>query len=104
VAYTETVEFTWDEGKNAANLAKHGVSFEEARALFLSGVNYLELFDEAHSVDEERFIAIGPISRSAVGSCLSSGQSRTRTPYGSSVPVGPPSERAYYHVFVERSR
>ena len=101
MAYTETVEFTWDEGKNAANLAKHGVSFEEARALFLSGVNYLELFDEAHSVDEERFIAIGPISRGVVPVVWTE---HDGTPYGSSVPVGPPSERAYYHVFVERSR
>lgn len=81
------MEFTWDEGKNAANRAKHGVSFQEARALFLSGSDYLVLFDEAHSVDEERFIAIGPTE----GSCLSSGRSRTRTPYGSSVPVGLPN-------------
>jgi uncharacterized DUF497 family protein len=42
------------------------VSFEEASALFSSGADYLEIFDEAHSDDEERFIAIGPIRRGVV--------------------------------------
>jgi hypothetical protein len=55
------VRFDWDESKNAANQKKHGVSFEQARRLFESGVDYLELFDEAHSESEERFLAIGPI-------------------------------------------
>jgi hypothetical protein len=27
-------EFEWDDAKAAANLAKHGVSFEQARAAF----------------------------------------------------------------------
>lgn len=49
-----------------ANRKKHGVSFEEARELFTSGVEYLELFDDAHSDDEERFLAIGPIRRGLV--------------------------------------
>ncbi len=40
---------------------KHGVSFEEAQALFTSGEDYLELFDDAHADTEDRFIAIGPI-------------------------------------------
>ena len=56
----------WDEAKNLANQTKHGVSFEEASALFSSGVDYLEIFDETHSDDEERFIAIGPIRRGLV--------------------------------------
>ena len=34
--------------------------------LFTSGVDYLEIFDEAHSEDEDRFIAIGPIRRGLV--------------------------------------
>ena len=40
--------------------------FEEAAELFTSGVEYLEIFDDAHSVDEDRFIAIGPIKRGLV--------------------------------------
>ena len=59
----------WDSAKNLANLAnhaKHGISFDEASKLFSSGEDYLELFDEAHSDEEERFVAIGPISRGLV--------------------------------------
>lgn len=51
----------WDDVKNRANIKKHGVSFEEASALFTGAGDYLELFDEAHSTDEDRFIAIGPV-------------------------------------------
>ena len=57
---------TWDPAKNDANVQKHGVSFEEAQALFSSGEDYLEIFDEAHSTTEDRFIAIGPIARGLV--------------------------------------
>jgi hypothetical protein len=56
------VEVRWDEAKNLANQQKHGVTFEQARELFTSGRDYLEIFDDAHSDAEERFIAIGPIS------------------------------------------
>lgn len=60
------MRLTWDEAKNLANQAKHGVSFEEASRLFESGVDYLELFDADHSDAEDRFIAIGPIKRGVV--------------------------------------
>ncbi len=66
MAYALPLRFTWDEAKNLLNQEKHGVSFEEASALFTSGVDYLELFDDAHSSDEDRFIAIGPIGRGVV--------------------------------------
>ena len=56
----------WDDAKNVANQKKHGVSLQEARALFTSGVDYLEIFDDTHSDDEDRFIAIGPIARGLV--------------------------------------
>lgn len=56
----------WDPQKNEANVRKHGVSFEEAQAIFLSGADYLEVYDEEHSAGEDRFIAIGPISRGLV--------------------------------------
>jgi uncharacterized protein len=57
------VRITWDAAKNRANQKKHGVSFQEARALLLSGNDYLEIFDEEHSDIEDRFLAIGPITR-----------------------------------------
>lgn len=60
------MRITWDPVKNAANQRKHGVSFEEAQALFLGSEDYLELYDEAHSEHEDRFIAIGPIPRGLV--------------------------------------
>ena len=66
MAYTVTVKVTWDRAKNLSNKKKHGVSFEEASELFRSGSDYLELFDDAHSDDEDRFIAIGPIKRGLV--------------------------------------
>ena len=59
------MRFSWDEQKNAANKKNHGVSFEEASELFHSD-GYLEIFDEAHSIDEDRFIAVGPIKRGLV--------------------------------------
>lgn len=66
MAYTGSVKVTWDDAKNRANQKNHGVSFQEARVLFTSGVDYLEIFDEDHSDLEDRFIAIGPIKRGLV--------------------------------------
>lgn len=60
------MRFAWDPSKNLRNQKNHGVSFEEAVELFRSGVDYLEMFDEAHSTTEDRFIAIGPIARGMV--------------------------------------
>jgi len=55
------VKVTWDPAKNRANLRKHEISFERAARLLKGSVDYLEIFDEAHSDAEDRFIAIGPI-------------------------------------------
>ena len=60
------MRFIWDPDKDAANQEKHGISFDQAKELFESKEDYLEIFDEAHSTDEERFIAIGPIRRGLV--------------------------------------
>jgi uncharacterized protein len=54
------VRFEWDQKKDDANQRKHGLSFDEARELFTSG-DHLEIYDEEHSVGEDRFIAIGAI-------------------------------------------
>ena len=53
--------FEWDPNKEKLNQEKHGLSFEEAKDLFSSGADVLEIFDEEHSEDEDRLIAIGPI-------------------------------------------
>jgi len=60
------VRVAWDEAKNVANQRKHRISFEEASELFTSDRDYLEIFDEAHSEDEDRFIAIGPVRRGII--------------------------------------
>lgn len=50
--------FEWDENKALANIKKHGVSFEEARAVFYD--DYAVLFDDPdHSEAEDRFLIIG---------------------------------------------
>ena len=66
MAHTPTVDFEWDDAKDLSNRRKHGVSFAEARQLFESGADYLDIFDVEHSEIEDRFIAIGPIDRGLV--------------------------------------
>ena len=50
--------FEWDEAKNAANVIKHGLSFEQASEIFLDPLS-LTIADPEHSVDEGRFVTIG---------------------------------------------
>jgi len=50
--------YIWDERKATANLAKHGVEFEEARQAFEDPQGVLE-FDPGHSDTEDRFVLIG---------------------------------------------
>ena len=60
------MKFEWDDAKDRSNKKKHGVSFTEARQLFESGEDFLEIFDAEHSEAEDRFFAIGPIDRGIV--------------------------------------
>jgi len=55
--------FEWDARKAAANLAKHGVAFEEAATAF-GDVASLNMLDPKHSIAEQRFV---PLGRSARG-------------------------------------
>ena len=52
----------WDDRKNEINKRKHGISFETAAHVF-EDINRIEYFDEAHSVDEDRFIVIGLVRK-----------------------------------------
>jgi uncharacterized DUF497 family protein len=52
------MNFDWDEAKAAANLEKHGISFEEAQTTF-KDCNALRIYDPDHSDDEERFVLLG---------------------------------------------
>ena len=56
------LKFEWDEKKAAANLRKHGVSFEEAASAFGDPLS-LTIPDPEHSQDEERCILLGITER-----------------------------------------
>ena len=48
-------EFEWDEDKNAANLAKHGIDFDDAIGIFYGPI----VVRQSNRNNEERWIAIG---------------------------------------------
>lgn len=50
--------FEWDERKAAANAKKHGVSFEEAKSVFVDERAKL-IDDPDHSDDEDCFVLLG---------------------------------------------
>jgi hypothetical protein len=52
------LRFEWDPAKAAENLRKHGVSFEEAQAVF-ADERALLLDDPGHSEGEDRFVLLG---------------------------------------------
>ena len=52
------LRFEWDERKAASNRRKHGVSFEEARSVFLDE-DALQIPDPEHSDAEDRFVMLG---------------------------------------------
>lgn len=52
--------FEWDQEKNLINKKKHGISFETAAYVF-QDEQYIEMFDFEHSIDEDRYIAIGKV-------------------------------------------
>ncbi len=60
------MRFEWDPAKEKINRTKHGLSFDEAAELFKAGIDYLEIYDEEHSDEEDRFIAVGPIRRGVI--------------------------------------
>ena len=53
-----TLRFEWDEPKAKANVKKHGVSFDEAKTVFLDERARL-ISDPDHSENEERFVLLG---------------------------------------------
>lgn len=52
------MRFEWDRKKAEGNLRKHGVSFDEARSVFLDDLSIV-IPDPGHSAEEERAIIIG---------------------------------------------
>lgn len=52
------MRFEWDPKKAESNLAKHGVSFDEASSVFGDPLA-TSVADPEHSVGEERFLTTG---------------------------------------------
>jgi uncharacterized DUF497 family protein len=52
------MKFDWDDKKNAANIKKHGISFEEAAEVFDDPL-HISLLDVRFDYNEERWITIG---------------------------------------------
>jgi uncharacterized DUF497 family protein len=54
------LKFEWDKKKNKINLKKHKISFEIAVHVF-SDLEAITIFDDEHSIYENRWITIGKI-------------------------------------------
>lgn len=52
------MKYEWDKNKAAANLSKHGVTFDEARTVFDDPL-FVDFFDPDHSEKEHRYILLG---------------------------------------------
>ena len=52
------IRFQWDESKNKSNIAKHKVSFDEAKSAFYDPHARI-IADPEHSDDEDRFVLLG---------------------------------------------
>ena len=52
------LRFEWDPAKNASNIRRHQVSFDEASTAFLDE-NALLVDDPDHSDGEDRFVLLG---------------------------------------------
>lgn len=63
------MEFEWDENKNKANIAKHGIDFEQAKAVFDDPylVTYLE---DRFEYREVREVSIGQMPLVTQGQAL----------------------------------
>lgn len=56
------MQFEWDDNKEKTNIKKHKIDFTTASFVF-DDENRLEIFDEGHSADEDRYITIGLINQ-----------------------------------------
>ncbi len=51
------MKYEWDEAKNRKNIAKHGLSFEDAEQVFFGPGATFE--DDRFAYGEERFVTLG---------------------------------------------
>lgn len=58
------MQFEWDEAKNRANVAKHGIDFETARRIFDGFA--IARPDRRRDYGEERYIGIGRVESAVI--------------------------------------
>jgi uncharacterized DUF497 family protein len=75
--------FEWDPKKAAANLVKHGVSFDEATTVFADPAA-LDGPDVGHSVAEQRFLRVG---RSVLGRMLVVAYTQRKGSHGEAIRI-----------------
>lgn len=56
------MQFEWDDEKNKINIKKHKLNFSVAKFVF-NDENRIEIFDDIHSDNEDRYITIGAIDQ-----------------------------------------
>lgn len=60
------IEFEWDPRKSTSNLKKHGVSFDEAKSVFLDDFA-VQFYDSDNSeLEDDRFLMLGLSSDSRI--------------------------------------
>lgn len=59
------MKFEWDDAKDRANMARHGIGFRTAILVF-EDPDRLESYDAAHSLEEDRYLTIGRIGETFV--------------------------------------
>ena len=89
------MEFEWDETKAQSNLARHGVSFEEAKTVFDDPL-FVEAYDPDHSEDEHRYVIVGESHMLRL--LVVSYTDRDETTRIISARDAMPSERRYYET------
>ena len=70
----DSLNFEWNENKNAFNLKKHGISFNEAKTVFADELGRL-ILDPDNSEGEEHFILMG--SNISITPCISRSDDRS---------------------------
>ena len=86
-------EFEWDDEKAAQNAQKHGVTFDEARAVFRDPFA-IELLDDREDYGEDRYILIGMSATGVLVIVYVDRQERNRI---ISARKAEPNERRFYH-------
>jgi uncharacterized protein len=59
------MKYEWDEAKNSANIAKHGISFEEASEIFNDPMMISKL-DLRYEYGEERWFSVGSTKKGMI--------------------------------------